>query len=104
MTEAIEALISSEQNASFHRDGAVLLKGVLDSEWVEVLAQGLDECYEKPDGMSSALVSSESELRIDQFPAARSKKLKKFICDSPLPSLVGMILGPNPFLYGSDVL
>lgn len=101
MTEPIEALVSSEQNASFHRDGAVLLKGVLDNEWVELLAQGLDECYEEPDGMSSALVSSESELRIDQFPAARSEKLKKFICDSPLPSLVGMILG-GPIRFYMD--
>ena len=98
MVSPIEEIVSSEQSSSFHRDGAVHLQGVLDDKWVELLAEGLDECYEQPDGMSSALVSSESELRIDQFPAARSKKLKKFICESPLPALVGSILnGPIRF-------
>ena len=79
MVSPIKEIVSPEQSSSFHRDGAVHLQGVLDDKWVELLAEGLDECYEQPDGMSSALVSPESELRIDQFPAARSKKLKKFI-------------------------
>ena len=92
MVSPIKEIVSPEQSSSFHRDGAVHLQGVLDDKWVELLAEGLDECFEQPDGMSSALVSPESELRIDQFPAARAKKLKKFICESPIPSLVGSIL------------
>ena len=101
MVSSIEEMIDSEKSASFHRDGAVLLQGVLDDKWVELLAEGLDECYEEPDGMSSALVSPESELRIDQFPAARSEKLKKFICESTLPALVGAILG-GPIRFYMD--
>ena len=98
MVSATEGKVDFEKSASFHRDGSILLQGVLAEEWVDLLAEGLDECYEEPDGMSSALVSPNSELRIDQFPAARSEKLRKFICESPLPSLIGEIInGPVRF-------
>ena len=98
MVSPAEELLDSEKSASFHKDGAILLQGVLSNEWVELLAAGLDECYEEPDGMSSALVSPKSELRIDQFPAGRSEKLRKFIYESPLPSLIGAVIdGPIRF-------
>ncbi len=34
--------ITPEEITSLYRDGAVLLKGVLQKEWVDTLAEGLD--------------------------------------------------------------
>ena len=98
MVTTSKGAVGFEEISSFHRDGAILLKDVLAEDWVSLLAEGLDECFAEPDGMSSALVSNNSELRIDQFPAARSQKLRKFICESPLPALIGSIIkGPVRF-------
>ena len=37
-------VIRLEDIATFHRDGAVLLRGVLDQAWVDLVAEGLDDC------------------------------------------------------------
>lgn len=97
MTDTAVA-IRPEDITAFHRDGAVLLRGALDQEWVDLVAAGLDECYSDPDGMSSELVTSSALMRIDQFPAARSAKLRQFIAESPVAAMVGTMLdGPIRF-------
>ena len=69
--KALRAVTNEEANA-FSRDGAVLLKSILPSEWVNLLAEGIDFANDNPDGMSSL---GHAPLRIDQFPADRSPRL-----------------------------
>ncbi len=91
--------ITEEEIASFHRDGAVLLKGVLASEWVELALAGLDAAIDEPDVMSSDL----GTLRVDQFPAAKSPDLKSLVYDSPLAEIVGTVL-QSPVTFYMDQL
>ena len=91
--------VTDAEIEAFHRDGAVLLRGVLEPQWVDLVATGLDECYAQPDSMSSELVMPGAILRIDQFPAARSARLRRFIEDSPVGSLVGAVLGAPVRFY-----
>ena len=91
--------VTDAEIEAFHRDGAVLLRGVLEPQWVDLVATGLDECYAQPDSMSSELVMPGAILRIDQFPAARSAWLRRFIEDSPVGSLVGAVLGAPVRFY-----
>ena len=50
--KALRAVTNEEANA-FSRDGAVLLKSILPSEWVNLLAEGIDFANDNPDGMLS---------------------------------------------------
>lgn len=88
MAESANHEVSREQSEAFHRDGAVLLQGVLDSEWVERVKLGLDEVYSAPDVLSENL----GTLRVDQFPASRSPHLQQVIEASPIAALVGSAL------------
>ncbi len=81
--------VTTEEIESFHRDGAVLVKGVLSDEWVSLIARGLDYADAHPDGMSEGV---EQPLRIDQFPAARSPDLRRAIDASPIAEIVGVTL------------
>lgn len=36
--------VSAAAIAAFHRDGAVLLRGVLVQEWLDLVADGLEDC------------------------------------------------------------
>ena len=63
--------ITDEEITSFNRDGAVLLKSVLDGHWTEILAEGLEFTQAHPDGMSAGV---DMALRIDQFPASHSPR------------------------------
>ena len=74
--------ITPEEIENFHRDGAVLLRNIMGSDWTEVLAEGLEYANDHPDGTS---VGVSQPLRIDQWPASHSPKLKKFSTNLPLP-------------------
>ena len=87
--------ISEEETAAFHRDGAILLKGVLAPEWVDLLLEGADSAIESPDVMSENL----GTLRVDQFPAAKSPALRRIVDESPLAEIVGRALGSAVRFY-----
>ena len=45
-------MLPREAAEAYHRDGAVLIKQVLDTDWVDLLRDGLEAAYTAPDGMS----------------------------------------------------
>ena len=81
--------VTQEESEAFHRDGAIVLKGVLPEEWVDVAREGLEQAIEAPDGMSGGMGDL---LRIDQFPASRIPALKRIIDESPVAEIVGSAL------------
>ena len=86
---AILRPITIDDIHAFHRDGAVLLKGMISDQWLDVLREGLEYANTNPDGMSAGV---DKALRIDQFPARRSPKLKSLLTDSPIAEIVGTLL------------
>lgn len=101
MTAAPARVIESDEIAAFHRDGAVLLKGVLGQEWLDLMAVGLDTAIAERDAMSSDL--SGGALRVDQFPAAKSPELRRMIDESPIAEIVGRAL-ESPVSFYMDQL
>ena len=85
-------MFTDVQRERFHNDGAILIKNALKDEWIKVLAIGLDTCFNEPDGMSSELVMLDTQMRVDQFPAARSEALKNFIHSSGVADLVSKMI------------
>ena len=81
--------VTHEEQRDFHRDGAVLLKRILASEWNDVLREGLEYTRNHPDGMSAGV---DMALRIDQFPASHSPMLAKLVHDSPIAQIVGSVM------------
>jgi ectoine hydroxylase-related dioxygenase (phytanoyl-CoA dioxygenase family) len=91
--------LTEDEIEAFHRDGAVLLKGLLSSAWVSRIEEGLDVAIATPDVMSESL----GTLRVDQFPAAKSKQLKSLIDASPIAEIVGRVLR-SPVRFYMDQL
>ncbi len=89
MPTSIPRPIATEEIHTFHRDGAVLLKNMLDDDWLQTLEVGLDYANANPDAMSAGI---DKALRIDQFPARRSPKLNRMLKESPIPEIVGTLL------------
>ena len=91
--------MTEEEIAAFHRDGAILVKGVLSSEWVDLVREGTDAAIEQPDVMSENL----GTLRVDQFPAAKSAALQRIVEESPVAEIVGHALR-SPVRFYMDQL
>jgi hypothetical protein len=81
--------VTDEEIKTFHADGAVLIKGILGQDWVEVLAEGLEFAQDHPNGMSAGV---DAPLRIDQFPASHTPQLKRLMDESPIAEIVGSVL------------
>lgn len=90
--------ITSAEIETFQRDGAVLVKGVLAADWVELAREGLDAAIEEPDVMSA-----EVGVRVDQFPASRAEGLRRIIAESPVAEIVGRALR-SPVRFYMDQL
>jgi ectoine hydroxylase-related dioxygenase (phytanoyl-CoA dioxygenase family) len=88
--------IEPHEVEAFSRDGAVLLKGVLGPDWLDVLSKGLDEAIAKPNALSSGVDTS---LRTDQFPCASSPALRRIIDESPVAEIVGRALSSGVRFY-----
>lgn len=81
--------ISAVNRENFHRDGAVLLQGVLADEWLALFESGLEYAEANPTGMSFGVGLP---LRIDQFPASHSQDLGRAMRESPIAEIVGSVL------------
>ena len=86
MRDKPSRLVTEEESEALRRDGAVLIKGVLSDEWVEVMAEGLNAAITIPDSMTHDL---SAELRTDQFPSAHSAGLKRIVEESPVAEIAG---------------
>jgi ectoine hydroxylase-related dioxygenase (phytanoyl-CoA dioxygenase family) len=95
MQPCSERPIQESEIEEFHRDGAVLLRGVLSQEWVETARDGLEEAYATPDPMSEEL----GRLRVDQFPASRVPGLRQLVHASPIAEIVGRALRSSVRFY-----
>jgi ectoine hydroxylase-related dioxygenase (phytanoyl-CoA dioxygenase family) len=78
--------VANEEIDTLRRDGAVLIKGALTREWVDVLAEGLDAAIAGPDTMTQDLGP---ELRTDQFPSSHSAGLRRIVDESPIAEIAG---------------
>ena len=84
--------ITEQEKHDFHRDGAVLLKGVLAGRWNALLEEGLEFTQANPDGMSFAkdatkpiggnIIAHASHTRL-QFKKARGENRVCKVIDSP---------------------
>ena len=90
--------VTPEEVEAFHRDGAVLIRGVLGPEWVDAAREGLDGAIAEPDELSGNV-----GVRVDQFPAARAKGLQRIIDESPVAEIVGSAL-ESPVRFYMDQL
>jgi ectoine hydroxylase-related dioxygenase (phytanoyl-CoA dioxygenase family) len=91
--------VTAEEAHAFHRDGAVLIKGILPQEWIDIAADGLDAAIAEPDVMSENL----GTLRVDQFPAERTPALRRIVEESPVSQIVGQALR-SPVRFYMDQL
>lgn len=82
-------LLTAEEIAQYHRDGAVLLKKVISDEHLSLLEQGLEESHKNP-GKRFATIRSpqgEGESFLESFPSQKNPFLKKLIAESPIAEI-----------------
>ena len=86
--------ITAEHIADFHRDGVVMLPGVFEQSWVDLLSEGLDQhlgdptsrarVWDRDDNGATMLWDSMAWHDVPQY--------QQFVFDSPAAELAGRLL------------
>jgi hypothetical protein len=86
--------ISETDIATYHRDGAVLIKGVLDSDELKLLETGVDEAYADPGPRSSVVrdPDGEGETLVETSPSHRSPALRALRETGTLAEIAGRVM------------
>jgi ectoine hydroxylase-related dioxygenase (phytanoyl-CoA dioxygenase family) len=92
--------IEASEIEAFHRDGAILLKNVLSSDWLAVLEEGLEQAYAAPTATSAGVGEP---LRIDHFTSDHIPQLRRLIHQGPIAQLVGEVLNSPVRFYMDQV-
>ncbi|TGD70996.1 hypothetical protein E4634_20575 [Mangrovimicrobium sediminis] len=86
--------LTDQQIAQYHRDGAVLLKGVLNTVERALLEEGLEESYHNP-GRRSTRASDpqgEGETFMESFPSLGSPSLRRLLELGSIPEIAARML------------
>jgi len=98
--------ISVSEIDSYHRDGVVLIKGMFDSDWIEVLKQGLNNNCENPTHRArtwdrdaegrTMFWDSQAWQEIDEY--------QQFIFNSPAAEIAGKLLKATEINFFFDAV
>ena len=87
--------ITEQDIACYQRDGAVLLKGVLDADEFRLLETGVEEVYHAPGGRYSKVSSSTGvgETLVEQYVSQRSPALRALMDSGVVGQMAGRLMG-----------
>ncbi len=104
-TELLRPITSNEID-TYHRDGVLLLKGLFDNDWIELLNKGLDLNCKSPTERSR-IWDKDNEghtMFYDTLAWREIEEYKKFIFDSPAAQICGQLMKATTVNYFFDAV
>ena len=102
----IHNAITDDEVSSFDRDGAVCLRGVFETSWLTLIAEGLEQALAQP-GPYSRRPSPEEDpgqFFTDYFMWHRVPALRRFAVESPAGAVAARLLGAQQVNFFFDGL
>ena len=98
--------ISTEEIDTYHRDGVLLLKGLFDKDWIELLNKGLDLNCKSPTERSRIWDKDDEghTMFYDTLAWRQIEEYKKFIFDSPAAQICGQLMKVKTVNYFFDAV
>ncbi len=88
--------IDASEIATYERDGAVLLKGIYQNEWIDLLRNGVDEAMHTSGRYSRHLEhDGEPVFFTDYCASDRVPSLKTFALDGPAAEVAALLMRSN---------
>ena len=104
-TELLRA-ITTEEVDTYHRDGVLLLKGMFDKNWIELLNKGLDANCKSPTERSRIWNKDASghTMFYDTLAWREIEEYKKFIFNSPAAQICGQLMNATTINFFFDAV
>jgi len=94
MNTGLLQTITPEEVETYHRDGVLLLQGMFDKDWIELLNKGLDANIEAPTRRSRIWYKDTSgrSMFYDHTAWQGIEEYRKFIFNSPAAQICGQLM------------
>jgi ectoine hydroxylase-related dioxygenase (phytanoyl-CoA dioxygenase family) len=98
--------ITTEEVDTYHHDGVLLLKGMFDKNWIELLNKGLDVNCKSPTERSRIWNKDASghTMFYDTLAWREIKEYKKFIFNSPAAKICGQLMNTKTVNFFFDAI
>lgn len=98
--------ITSDEIATFERDGVVCLSGLFNDSWIELLNKGLDANCQNPTQRSRIWDRDEQGRTMfwDRQAWQNIEEYRKFIYQSPAASIAGALMNANKINFFFDAV
>ncbi len=86
--------ITEEEVSAYERDGVVLLKGIVDGDWIAFASEAVDELYANPgpNARRWRVSAAHSEFYEEAELSERSAAIREFVRDSPTAEIASMVM------------
>lgn len=100
MFQESESPVTSEEVASFQRDGAVRLRGVFAKRWIEAAAAGIERNLAEPSQYSESLGSKEGgKFFNDYLNWQNIPEFRDYVYHSPAAEIVARLMGSDKAIF-----
>ena len=98
--------ITTEEVDTYHRDGVLLLKGMFDKKWIELLNKGLDANCKSPTERSRIWNKDAlgHTMFYDTLAWREIEEYKKFIFNSPAAKICGQLMNSKTVNFFFDAI
>ena len=98
--------VTEAEIATYHRDGVVLLPGMFDAEWIDLLEQGLKANCDDPTDRSRVWDRDDRDRTMfyDSQAWQRIEEYRQFIFDSPAAEIAGRLMGSTRINFYFDAV
>ena len=92
----MSVLVTEDQISSYQRDGVILFKNMLDSRWLEILAEGIEENLKAPSNRTFTLedtTGDNARFFFDQHFLGEINAYDRLMLDSPMAQAAARFMG-----------
>jgi ectoine hydroxylase-related dioxygenase (phytanoyl-CoA dioxygenase family) len=106
LSSRLTRIPTNEELDDFERDGAAVLRGVLDASWIDSMREAIEVALEDPGPMSREYTKPKESGRYfgDFFLWRRFDAFRALMADSPLPELAARLMNSQQAFFFYDQL
>ncbi len=106
LPSALSRPIRQDEIETYRKDGAAVLRGVLDQGWIDLMRSAIDRILVNPGDASIEYTPEGEKGRYygDFFVWMRDPNFRAFMMDSPMPELAAQVMGSQTLQFFYDQL
>lgn len=94
--------VTADDIERYRQDGVVCLRGMFDSDWVNLLLRACRECIADPDNNGYRGLARSTGFTSLKWPSRFNDDIRRFFYESPIAELIAAVIGATEMRFFND--